>query len=122
VQGVFEGIPIPLIFSITSVVPVPDGTETQYMCPREFPLFPVFQRFPQYLFFMYTVSEIVFTVSETRRPVSIIYVTYPGVGSLRGVPNPQGYHSCQLSRSCEFECRARGLPGRESSGGSPPCL
>jgi hypothetical protein len=29
----------------TSVIPVPDGTETQEMCPREF---PQYQRFPQY--------------------------------------------------------------------------
>jgi hypothetical protein len=34
-----------VFFVITSVVPVPDGTETQEMCPRELPLF---QRFPQY--------------------------------------------------------------------------
>jgi hypothetical protein len=58
-----------------SVVPVPDYTETQYMCPREFPLFPVFQRFLQYngfrnMCFMFPVSEIVFTVSE-------IYVRFP---------------------------------------------
>jgi hypothetical protein len=62
-------------------VPVPDGTETQEMCPREFPLFPVFRRFPQYYGFrkyVYCFRNI-FTVSE-------IYLTYPGVGSFRGDP------------------------------------
>jgi hypothetical protein len=51
------------------------------MCPREYPLFPVFQRFPQYYGFrdIFPISEIVFTLSEIICPLSVIYVTYPVV-------------------------------------------
>jgi hypothetical protein len=88
----------------SSVVPVPDGTETQEMCPREFPLFPVFpvfQRFPQYYVFrnnvygfrnMFTVSVVCLRFPKyvygfrNMFTVSDICVTNPGVGSLRGDP------------------------------------
>jgi hypothetical protein len=53
---------------------VPDGTETQEMCPREIPLFPVFQRFPKYVYGfrnMFTVSEMYLRFPK--------YITYPGV-------------------------------------------
>jgi hypothetical protein len=99
-----------LLFFNTSVVPAPDGAETRDMCPREYLLFPVFQRFPQYYGFrnMFTVSEIclrfpkyvygfrnMFTVSE-------IYLTYPGVGCLASCHAP-------VTQLC-----------RESAGGPQP--
>jgi hypothetical protein len=72
---------------------------------------------------MFTVSEIVFTVFEILYPVSVIYMTYPGVGSLRGDPRWLRAVMYQLSRSCEFECCAGSLRGftvpcRESPGGN----
>jgi hypothetical protein len=63
--GGLGGVPTPFSFSITSVVPMPDGTETQYMCPREFQLFLVFQRFPRFygfrnMFYVYGFRKYIF--------------------------------------------------------------
>jgi hypothetical protein len=83
VQGVFGGTlgPTASFIITTSGVTVPDGTGTQYMSPREFPLFQVSQRFPQYYGFrsILSGSRNHVTVSEILCPASVIHVTYPGV-------------------------------------------
>jgi hypothetical protein len=138
-QGVFGGllcrgwslrIPNPLSFSIIpmSGVPVPDGTGTLYMCPREFQLFPSFQRFPQYYSFRNNISDFrnyIFgfrnnksgfrDIRNVSRCSSTRQVQYHSIWGT----TPSHIHSCQLSRSCEFEgasttfegvlCRARSL-------------
>jgi hypothetical protein len=67
---------------------------------------------------MFPVSEIVFTVSDRSYPVSVIYVTYTGVGSLRGDPQPRGY----ALASCHAPVTAGGQPGAVTGGypGDPP--
>jgi hypothetical protein len=54
--------PTSFFLSVTSVVPVPDGTETQEMCPRDFRSFNGFRNIPD--------SGSIFTVSE-------IYLRFP---------------------------------------------
>jgi hypothetical protein len=67
---------------------------------------------------MFTVSEIVFTVSEIIRPVSVIYVTYPGVGSLRG--DPVGYGRLRASCHAPVSLSAvQGVSGAGSHRGDP---
>ena len=128
----------------TSVVPVPDGTETQEMCPRDF---QVFGRFPQYSGirkYVYGFRN-VFTVSEVcLRFPKYVYgfrniLTYPGVavpleyctttsGVLLDLSDSEFGPRChvtlegaELSRSWEPSCHApvKKLGGYPGQGGLP---
>jgi hypothetical protein len=89
------------------------------------------------IYFLFLVSEIVFTVSEILSgfrkmfTVSVIYVTYTGVGSLRGDPRQLGGDPLPPDASCHVVRAAGGLkraegakkggyPVRESKKGGPP--
>jgi hypothetical protein len=69
---------------------MPDGMATQEMCPREIPLFPVFQRFPKYYGFRKIVYGFrnMFTVSE----ICLRFPKYINVSRCNSTPRVQ-YHS-----------------------------
>jgi hypothetical protein len=85
------------------------------------------------MFSVSEISEIVFMVSEILYLVSVIYVTYSGVGSLRGDPQPPGFSFVpvvtlrSVSLSAVEEVSRGGYPvqgvsrgGYFLGGGSPP--
>jgi hypothetical protein len=119
---------------------MPDGMETQYMCRREFPFFPLFQRFPQYYGFRSNIFDFRNCIFGFRNNMSGFWNTrnVSRCSSTRRVQyhciwgtTQSQVHSCQLSRSCELQgvfggvlCRAWSvegdlMPGRGSSCGSP---